>query len=78
MKEQQQSPMAWCPRCSLRRWNISGACPECGTVLQDRCWCGRPRGAHCDMDEPGLDHPYGCEKAHHEFKPGQRPVKGAA
>jgi hypothetical protein len=31
--------------------------------------CGAAEALHCDMDEPGLDHPADCLLMHHEFKP---------
>lgn len=31
--------------------------------------CGQERDAHCDLDEPGVDHHGDCAKAHHEFRP---------
>lgn len=31
--------------------------------------CGESLRRHCDQDEPGLDHPRGCDKMHHEFRP---------
>lgn len=30
--------------------------------------CGFTPRWHCDFDEPGADHPSGCDKQHHEFK----------
>ena len=30
--------------------------------------CGKTERMHCQMDEPGVDHPSGCGKYHHEFK----------
>ncbi len=31
--------------------------------------CGEPRMGHCEMDQPGVDHPSSCGKKHHEFRP---------
>lgn len=40
------------------------------TAPEKKCRvCRRPAIEHCDLDEPGLDHPSGCEMMHHEFKP---------
>lgn len=30
--------------------------------------CGKTERMHCQMDEPGVDHPADCGKYHHEFK----------
>jgi len=39
------------------------------TPVQPKCrQCGKTQSAHCDMDEPGLDHSPGCTLMHHEFK----------
>jgi hypothetical protein len=39
--------------------------------------CRQPRSAHCDLDEPGVDHSPVCGKMHHEFKPQEDAVTRA-
>lgn len=41
---------------------------ECGV-------CGSRETAHCQMDEPGVDHWGGCGLSHHEFKPVKKQDK---
>lgn len=37
--------------------------------LSEECIvCGEPYVSHCEMDEPGVDHPSSCGKKHHEFQ----------
>ncbi len=36
----------------------------------ERCnLCGQGRRSHCDLDQPGVDHPVTCPYMHHEFRP---------
>lgn len=37
--------------------------------------CHQPASAHCDLDEPGVDHAH-CEKMHHEFRAAISPQRG--
>lgn len=32
------------------------------------CVCGKHRAAHCDYDEPGVNHATSCRKWHHTFR----------
>jgi uracil-DNA glycosylase family 4 len=44
----------------------------------DKCaQCQATRKKHCDLDEPGLDHPANCPKHHHQFQgPEENPCVG--
>jgi hypothetical protein len=37
-------------------------------MSEPRCaLCSKTRRQHCDLDEPGIDHPGDCWKMHHTF-----------
>lgn len=60
-------------RNETKRW-ITSFCERTGKTT--RLWrimptcrqCGLPESAHCQMDEPGVDHATGCKRMHHTFQ----------
>lgn len=63
-----KSDLPTCPRCQATRVKADHFKSIGKKRLTTCLTCKKSRKQHCDLDEPGVDHPDGCKLMHHEFR----------